>query len=70
MTGMITVVINGETREFAEGSTIGDVLRAMAAPTSGVAVARSGEVVPKASWDRTVVRDGDMIEVLTAVQGG
>jgi sulfur carrier protein len=67
---MMTIMVNGERREFVEGSTVGDVLRGMAAPAAGVAVARAGEVVPKASWDRTVVREGDVIEVLTAVQGG
>lgn len=67
---MLTVVVNGEQWEIADGSTVGDVLRRMSAPPSGVAVARSGEVVPKASWDRILIQDGDVIEVLTAVQGG
>jgi sulfur carrier protein len=67
---MLTVVVNGEEWEIADGSTVGDVLRRMSAPSSGVAVACSGEVVPKASWDHIAVRDRDVIEVLTAVQGG
>jgi sulfur carrier protein len=37
---------------------------------SGVAAAVNGEVVPRSSWAGTVLRDGDRVEVVTAVQGG
>ena len=40
------------------------------APASGVAVALDGAVVPRALWDKTIVPDGGVVEVLTAVQGG
>lgn len=63
-------IVNGEHWDLPDGSTVSDVLRRLDAPASGVAVARSGEVVPKAEWPDTPVRDGDDIEVLTAVQGG
>jgi sulfur carrier protein len=36
----------------------------------GVAVAVDAEVVPRAEWETHVVRDGDRVEVLIAVQGG
>jgi sulfur carrier protein len=39
-------------------------------PGRGVAVALSGEVVPRAAWASTPVREGSVLEVLTAVQGG
>ncbi|HEX7659632.1 MAG TPA: sulfur carrier protein ThiS [Pseudonocardiaceae bacterium] len=70
MTGVVNVSVNGKSREFAEGSTVGDLMRRLSAPASGVAVARAGEVVPKTSWDETSIEDGDVIEILTAVQGG
>jgi sulfur carrier protein len=63
-------VVNGEEWELTEGATVGDVLRRLGAPETGIAVACRGEVVPRPSWPDTVVRDGDDIEVLTAVQGG
>jgi sulfur carrier protein len=64
------VVVNGERWDLPEGSTVEDVLRRLDAPATGVAVACRGEVVPRASWPATPVRDGDEIDVLTAVQGG
>jgi sulfur carrier protein len=64
------VLVNGEKWEVADSATVQDVLHRLGAPAKGIAVARGGEVVPRASWQDTPVRDGDEIEVLTAVQGG
>lgn len=63
-------VVNGEEWELADGATVGDVVRRLGAPDTGIAVACRGEVVPRVSWSDTPVHDGDDIEVLTAVQGG
>lgn len=63
-------IVNGAEWELADGATVADVLARLGAPDTGVAVACRGEVVPRASWPATPVRDGDRIDVLTAVQGG
>lgn len=63
-------MVNGEEWELVDGTTVADVLRRIGVPNAGVAVARRGEVVPRASWPATPIQDGDDIEVLTAVQGG
>jgi sulfur carrier protein len=63
-------LVNGVERELPAGATVADVLRELAAPETGVAVARGGEVVPRAAWATTELSDGDAVEVLTAVQGG
>ena len=36
----------------------------------GVAVALDGEVVSRSAWAQTPVRDGALIEVVSAIQGG
>jgi sulfur carrier protein len=64
------VLFNCVEVEMPDGATVGDFLRKIKAPETGIAVARAGEVVPRAAWDTTSVHDGDGIEVLTAVQGG
>ena len=66
----MVVWINGERRELADDATVPDVLGALGLPCTGVAVAVDGEVVPKARWAATALRDGARVEVLTAVQGG
>lgn len=64
------VWINGEQRELGTGASVLDALTELGAPSSGVAVAVDGEVVPRAGWADTQLTDGARIEVLTAVQGG
>lgn len=66
----MTVVVNGERRELADGATVPDALDALGLPRVGVAVAVDGEVVPRARWAATALGDGARVEVLTAVQGG
>ena len=66
----VQVKLNGEPRELPDGSTIAQAVAALAAAPSGVAAAVNGDVVPRRSWAATVLRDGDQVEVVTAVQGG
>jgi sulfur carrier protein len=66
----IQVKLNGEPRELAEGSTVVQAVAALTAAASGVAAAVNGVVVPRGSWAATLLRDGDQVEVVTAVQGG
>ena len=64
------ITVNGEPRMVPPGSTLEHVVGAVTALTSGVAAAVNGEVLPRRLWSATEVRDGDLIEVVTAVQGG
>lgn len=66
----MTVTVNAQLWELPDGATLADVLERFGAPSSGVAVAVDGAVVPRASWPGTALRDGASVEVLTAVQGG
>ncbi|MET9556454.1 sulfur carrier protein ThiS [Streptomyces sp. NPDC006645] len=68
--GALTVSVNGAARVLAAPVTL-DVLVATLAPApSGVAAALNETVVPRGHWSATTLRDGDRVEVLTAVQGG
>jgi thiazole synthase len=66
------IELNGEPRLVGEGATLADLVReAGAAPEGrGVAVAVDGEVVPRGEWRTVVLRDGQQVEVLAAIQGG
>jgi sulfur carrier protein len=66
----VQVKLNGEPRELPEGSTIAQAVAELSAAPTGVAAAVNGDVVPRGSWVCTVLRDGDRVEVVTAVQGG
>lgn len=71
----VEMVINGDRREVAEGTTVESVVRDLTAPgkgeiPGGIAVAVNGEVVRRTSWAGHVLDAGDRVDVLTAVQGG
>jgi sulfur carrier protein len=64
------VKLNGEPRELSDGATVAEAVAHVTNLASGVAAALNGDVVPRGSWAATPLRDGDQVEVVTAVQGG
>jgi sulfur carrier protein len=68
----VIVTINGERRELPSSATVASVVELLdVAPAArGVAVALNGEVVTRARWPQTELRDGARIEIVAAIQGG
>jgi sulfur carrier protein len=68
----VSVTINGEERELPAPATVANLIASLqnAPDGRGVAVAVEGEVVPRAQWPSTELRDGAKVEVVVAVQGG
>ncbi|HLQ55851.1 MAG TPA: sulfur carrier protein ThiS [Streptosporangiaceae bacterium] len=64
------IIINGTAHELGAGTSVGDAVRLVTTSASGIAAAVNGEVVRRACWDSTPVADGDLVEVITAAQGG
>ena len=62
--------LNGEPRELPDAATLARAVAELTSATTGIAAAVNGDVVPRGSWARTLLRDGDQVEVVTAVQGG
>jgi sulfur carrier protein len=63
--------VNGERRRVLV-SDVRSLLVALGLDPGGrgLAVARNGEIVPRAAWDTTVLAPDDRIDVVGAVQGG
>lgn len=67
----IEVWVNGERRRVAAANIRGLVAALGLDPAGrGLAIARNGEVVPRGTWETTVVSSGDRIEIVGAAQGG
>jgi sulfur carrier protein len=70
VTVSVQVKLNGEPRELPDGAALAEAVTQVTDLASGVAAAVNGDVVPRGSWAATPLRDGDQVEVVTAVQGG
>ncbi|MFT4125202.1 MAG: sulfur carrier protein ThiS [Gordonia sp. (in: high G+C Gram-positive bacteria)] len=65
----MSITVNGEPRNLPPGGTVTDLAAALGLPGSGIAIAVDGAVVPRGAWG-TMLADGAVVEVVTAVQGG
>jgi sulfur carrier protein len=66
----MNITLNGERCELADGITLVAFIEARTGTTRGSAVVVDDEVVPRGSWPDYELRDGQRVELITAVQGG
>ena len=66
----MVVTVNGATAELDRDTTVAGLVAARTEESRRVAVALGGEVVPRSAWETTVLKDGDVVEILAAVAGG
>lgn len=52
------------------GRTLAEYFRASSYDIKRIAVELNGEIVPKAEYANTVLKDGDIVEVVSFVGGG
>lgn len=62
--------VNGAACDLEDGTTLAAVIETVAGSTRGSAVVVDGEVVPRSNWRHYTLRPGQVIEIITAVQGG
>ena len=63
------VKINGEELNIA-GKTVAEYLATTSYDPKRIAVECNGDIVPKAQYGETVLKDGDSVEVVSFVGGG
>ncbi len=67
------LIINGQLREFEtlhEGSTVADLLSALALQVERVALERNGEIIARTDWAEAKLTAGDRLEIVHFVGGG
>jgi sulfur carrier protein len=62
--------LNGEPREFPDGLTVASLVTHLGMKPDRVAVELNLEIVPRANWPATALKDGDKLEVVHFVGGG
>ena len=66
----MTLTINGEPRAFAGLSDVAGLVAALGLDARKVAVERNLEIVPRSAYGKTVLADGDRIEIVHFIGGG
>ena len=64
------VTVNGQDRTIEAGTTMRGLLDELELEPIRVAVEINRELVTRSAFDRTTIREGDRIEIVTFVGGG
>jgi sulfur carrier protein len=67
---MIHIVVNGDRQGFEQPLPVSALVERMSLSGRKIAVERNGEIVPRSAHERTVLADGDRLEIVVAVGGG
>jgi thiamine biosynthesis protein ThiS len=62
--------INGDDRNFADLSSLADLIDHLGMKGDRVAVELNLEIVSRTQWNATQLRDGDRLEIVHFVGGG
>jgi sulfur carrier protein len=66
----VQVIVNGEHKLIPERETILRLLETLELPPDRVAVELNREIVKRAQWESTELRDGAKLEIVQFVGGG
>ena len=64
------VQVNGEIRELPEKLTLADLVGQLSLAPERLAIELNREVLRRAAWPETELREGDQIEIVHFVGGG
>jgi len=70
MSSIVQLIVNGESREVADGLTVADLLETLGLAGKHVAVEANLELVPRQQHAQRRLAHGDRLEIVTLVGGG
>lgn len=66
----MTILLNGRAHTVVPGMTLADLIASMELPAAGIAIAVNSEVVRGPLWSETGLAEDDVVDIVTARQGG
>ncbi len=64
------IIINGEPKEFTQGTTLIMLLQELSLDGKVMAAAVNMEIIKQDNWEKHLLNDGDKLELLDFVGGG
>lgn len=66
----MNLIINGEPRTFEGVTNVAELIDKLAIKSDRVAVELNRDIVPRAQWTTSPLKDGDKLEIVHFVGGG
>ena len=66
----IQIVVNGEPQQLAADVTVTAFINQLNLTAGRLAIEYNRDILPRAQWAETILRDGDKLEVVHFVGGG
>jgi thiamine biosynthesis protein ThiS len=70
VSAQVCVRVNGEEMRLPDGASVAALLERLKVSLPRVAVERNREILPKKEYPSTLLREGDVFEVVELVGGG
>jgi len=67
---MIEVIVNGKRTEISSEMNVKQIIKELNYTQEGFALALNGTFVAISTYEDTIIRNNDSIEILAPVQGG
>lgn len=67
---MIEIIVNGKRTSLSKELNVKETIKELNYTKKGFAVALNGTFIALATYENTIIRDNDSIEILAPVQGG
>ena len=67
---MTTIILNGDSKQLADTTTVAQLLAELAMGEKRVAVELNQEIVPRSEHEKVTLKEGDQVEVVQAIGGG
>jgi sulfur carrier protein len=62
--------VNGEIRDFPEAGKINHLLQTLGLTLEGIVVTLNQTILKKTEWDQIIIKENDVIELISFVGGG
>jgi len=67
---MIKVTVNGESMQLYSPDNLNELLKTLRMENSRIAIELNRQIIPHSQYAMTAIREGDRIEIITAIGGG
>ncbi len=64
------LIVNNKETELLQGNTIADLMKQLALPAQGIAVALHNRMIPRTQWENHLLKEGDSLIIIKAACGG